>query len=36
MDQCKAKIESLAEKHKIEVYEGKGPDFEEAVPKTIH
>ncbi len=36
MDLCKEKIQTLALKEKIEIYEGKGPNFEGPVPKTIH
>lgn len=36
MDKCKDKIEAEAAKHKVEIYEGTGPAFEENVPKTIH
>lgn len=36
MDKCNEKIEELATKLKIDVFEGKGPDFQENVPKTIH
>jgi alpha-aminoadipic semialdehyde synthase len=35
MDNCKEKIETEAQKHKVSIFEGTGPDFEDEVPKTI-
>lgn len=36
MDTCKDTVESLAQFHKIEIFQGTGPDFNTQIAKDIH
>ena len=36
MDKAKDLLEEERKKHKVEIYEGSGPDYEENLPKLIH
>jgi hypothetical protein len=36
LDKAKDAIEEESKKHEVEVFEGSGPGYEDAIPKLIH